>query len=179
MKADQQDKIENYDLKAELGVHPEGCDHSLAELSEAAPCLIVFLRHTGCIFCRETLSDLSKAQAQIVASGVKIVVVTQGSIAKASKLLNSYQLQDAYLISDPAGRFYRAFELRRGSLQQLFGLSVWLRGISALLQGHGIGLLDGDGFQLSGAFLLHRSKIVKAFRQNTAADRADYCELIS
>ena len=32
---------------------------SLADLSATAPVLLIFLRHSGCTFCRQTLSDLA------------------------------------------------------------------------------------------------------------------------
>ena len=36
---------------------------SLLELSQSSPRLVVFLRHAGCIFCRESLADLRDRQA--------------------------------------------------------------------------------------------------------------------
>jgi hypothetical protein len=45
------------------------------------------------------------------------------------------------------------------------------------LKGHGIGTLEGDGFQMPGAFVIHHDHVLRAYRHRTAADRPDYVEL--
>lgn len=37
--------------------------------------LLVFLRHSGCPFCKQTLGDVAAARAEIESSGAKIVLV--------------------------------------------------------------------------------------------------------
>jgi hypothetical protein len=80
-------------------------------------------------------------------------------------------------ISAPETRLYRAFELPRGSFGQLFGPAVWTAGWRALLAGHGIGPLVGDGFQMHGAFVIRDGRVVAARRCETAAERPDYAGL--
>lgn len=151
---------------------------TLGELSETRPLLLVFLRHMGCTFCREALADLKLRRAEIESAGASIAVVHMSEPAVARATLHTYGLGDVPAASDPERRLYRAFELRRGSLFQLFGPRVWLRGfIAGILAGHGVGRLQGDGFQMPGAFLVHKRRIIRAYRHATAADRPDYCEL--
>ncbi len=50
--------------------------YSLFELSQLQPTLVVFLRHVGCTFCREALSDISQQRAEIEAQGTQIAFVT-------------------------------------------------------------------------------------------------------
>lgn len=151
---------------------------SLAERSQAAPQLVVFLRHLGCTFCRETLADLARVRPHVEAAGVKIVLVHMVADDQAASVFATYGLADVPRLSDPNKQLYRAFELRRGTLAQLFGPHVWLRGIGAgLWQRHGVGWLQGDGFQMPGAFVVHQGRIVRAFRHADAADRPDYCAL--
>ena len=42
---------------------------TLEQLSADSPTLVVFLRHAGCMFCREALSDLSRQRAAIEPTG--------------------------------------------------------------------------------------------------------------
>ena len=41
-----------------------------------------------------------------------------------------------------------------------------------------MGGLDGDGFQMPGAFVIKDRAIVRAFRHETAADRPEYCGMV-
>lgn len=151
--------------------------HSLREVTAARPALLVFLRHSGCTFCRETLAALQRDRVRIEASGVSLSLVHMSADADAQALFARYGLDDVPRFSDPSRRLYRAFELRRGTLSQLLGPSIWWRGARAFFSGHSVGPLDGDGFQMPGAFIVHDGRVVRAYRPNTAADSPDYCRL--
>ncbi|MCA9136395.1 MAG: AhpC/TSA family protein [Planctomycetales bacterium] len=151
---------------------------SIAELSRQQPVLVVFLRHSGCTFCREALQDLSDQRHQIESNGTKIVLVHMGDNDTSRPFFQAYGMDDVGRISDPKCELYRAYDLGRGRLSQLFGAQVFWRGFkSAILDRHGFGKLDGDGFQMPGAFLVRDNKIVTAFRHETSASRPDYCAL--
>jgi peroxiredoxin len=153
---------------------------SLADLSAGQTLLLVFLRHSGCTFCRETLMDLKQQREKLQSIGVKPVVIHMSNDADGEKMLNRYELSDLSRISDPACSLYRAYDLKRGRISQLLGPSVWWRGfVSAIVQRHGIGAADGDGFQMPGAFLVRDGRIIKAYRHQKASDRPDYCQLAS
>ena len=96
---------------------------------------------------------------------------------QAAEMFARYELADVPRISDPQRVLYRAFDLQRATLAQVFGAKVWLRGFEALTHGHTVGLLAGDARQMPGVFLLHDEKIVREFRHESAADRPDYREL--
>lgn len=148
---------------------------TLDELSQGRTLLVVFLRHIGCTFCREALADLRSARARIERAGVKVALVHMGDDTSAAAFFAGYGLGDVARVSDPQRVLYRAFDLGRGSWSQLFGLKVWLRGFRAgLIDGHGVGELVGDGFQMPGAFVVRDGAIVLAYRHATAADRPDY-----
>jgi len=135
--------------------------------------LVVFLRHAGCTFCRETLADLSRQRKQIEADGTKIVLVHMGG---TEEFFAQYGMADVERIHDPERGLYKAFGLRRGTLWQLLGPGVWARGLASFRK-HGVGFLEGDGFQMPGAFLVKNGKIVKEYRHASAGDRPDYCNL--
>lgn len=152
----------------------EGAGRTLLELSQEAPRLVLFLRHSGCTFCREAAADLAARRASIEARGVRAMVVLMSDDPRAAAFLGKYGLGDVSRVSDPSGRAYRAFGLRRGSAWQLFGPRVVWRGfVAGVLRGHGVGALEGDGFQMPGTFLVHRGAIVKAHPARDAAERPD------
>jgi len=154
---------------------------SLAGLARRAPTLIVFLRHAGCTFCREAMADLARLRPEIERRGVRIAIVHQSPEEPYTRaFFERYGLADVARISDPNRRLYHAFDLKRGSLRELFGLKTWLRGaIAAVLKGRRVGALRGDGFQMPGTFLLHQGSILKAHRHRSAADRPDYAAIAS
>lgn len=157
-------------------------DHgeSIADLSRQRTVLLLFLRHAGCTFCREALADLSRQRSALEARGLVPVVVHMGTDADARTMLRRYGLEDLRRISDPDCVLYRSYELPRGGVRELFGPPVWWRGFkAAIMQGHGLGKLVGDGFQMGGVFLVRQNKAIRSLRHRTPADRPDYCQLAS
>jgi hypothetical protein len=151
---------------------------TLRAVTDERPTLVVLLRHSGCTFCRQTLSDLAKRQHDIDRAGAGLSVVGMtASPEELRSLGRRYGLTSATWFADPDRLLYRALELGRGSFLQLFGPRVWIAGIRAALRGHGIGKLEGDGFQMPGAFVIHRGRVVRSYRHATAADRPDLTEL--
>ena len=151
----------------------------LNDLANESPQLVLFLRHAGCTFCREALSDISTQRKQIEEAGTGIVIVHLGGESEeADKFFDQYGLQDLPRFSDPEGRLYRQFGLDLGGFSQLFGLRVWVRGfIAGVLNGHGRGAVSGNSFQMPGVYLYHRGQILGGFRHDHACDRPDYLAL--
>lgn len=161
-----------------LQQHRSQLGHTLAELSRGQNVLVLFLRHSGCTFCREALADLSKQRAKIEGQGTKLAVVHLGAEDDhTQKFFAAYGLSDIDRFSDPDKHLYAAFELKRGTIGQLLGPMVWWRGMLAFFRGNGLGMLNGDGFQMPGAFVIRDSHVVNAYRHKTAADRPNYTEL--
>ncbi len=151
---------------------------SLLELSDESPLLVVFLRHAGCTFCREALADVAAQRAKIESRGTRIVLVHMSTDAAAAAFFGKYKLADVARTGDLGRELYRAFELGRGSFWQLFGPKVFVRGfIAGIVNGHGVGALEGDGFQMPGAFLVQQGRIIAGKPHATAADRPDYAAL--
>ncbi len=151
---------------------------SLRELSQSRPTFVLFVRHSGCTFCREALADLKKQSEILRARGWDLVVVHLSPPADGRALLDRYGLTDVAAISDPERRLFRAFELRSGSLSQLTGPYVlWRAVIEGTVWRHGFGRIVGNPQQLAGAFVVDKGRIVQAYRHQTTADRPDYLHL--
>jgi peroxiredoxin len=148
---------------------------NLAALSLVSPVLLVFLRHSGCTFCREALSDLSASRNSIEALGTRIVVVHFGDPALLDGMLQKHGLDSLDRIRDDDQILYHAFGLKQGSWWQLAGPRVWWRGVRAgLIDGHGAGKAAGDFRQMPGMFLLENCEVVRSFRHESASDRPLY-----
>ena len=146
------------------------------------PVMLVFLRHFGCVFCKEALLDISERRKDIEATGTKIIFVHMGENEVANEYLGKFDLEDVSHISDPTSQFYRLFGLGKGSITQLFGLSTFIRGYDIVvnkgqkLQGTSSHL--GDSFQMPGVFVLLNGKIEESYIHKVASSRPDYYELI-
>lgn len=153
---------------------------NLYELSLKQVVLLVFLRHFGCTFCREALADISQRRQGIEDRGVQIVFVHMTDYETAERYFERYSLPNSMHISDPACSFYTAFGLTKGSFTQLFGLQSWIRGFKAgVVEGHGIGPMIGDGFQMPGVFVIKNGAVRDAFIHHLASDHPDYDLLVA
>lgn len=154
---------------------------SVFELSARKPVLLVFLRHFGCIFCREALQDLSKLQSEIIEKGGYLVFVHMSDKKTAEQYFKKYKLSDPFWVSDPDCDFYQDFGLMKGSLSQLFGFKTWVRGFdAAVIKGNGLSWKQlGDGFQMPGIFLINNGEVLYEFIHDSVADRPDYLKILS
>ncbi len=84
---------------------------------------------------------------------VAIAVVTMGTPQEAAAFCQQAKLPFTCL-SDPARTSYRAFGLRRGSLNEVVGPASVLSGLRAAAKGHFVGRPVNDVYQLGGLFLI-------------------------
>ncbi len=151
---------------------------TLASLSANEPLMVVFLRHSGCTFHREALSDLVVARPALNEAGVGLAIVHMGDQLEMGKKGRDCPLTDVARFSDPQRKLYREFGLEHGRLGQLLGPAVWKRGFqSCVLDGEGVGPLGGDGFQMPGVFVICRGQRLVSYRHKHAGDRPDYTKL--
>ncbi len=151
--------------------------HTVGELSEHQPVLLVFLRHLGCIFCLESVQRIVRERGDIDRTEAKIVLVTMSEPDKSRQRLAAMGVGDIEIISDPDQRLYRRFGIGRGTFTQLFGPRVLVRGFQAALStGRFWGGLEGDGFQLPGLVLIENRRVIRSYDYQTAADTVDFAE---
>ncbi len=148
---------------------------NLWELGLHRKLLLIFVRHAGCTFCRETLTELKSNLPILKEQLITPIVVHLGTPEDGQRMLDRAGLHDALHIANPNAELYRVYDLKRGQLSQLLGPRVWWRGFeSAILKRNGTGPLVGDGFQLGGAFLVENGKITKSFPAKDAADKVPF-----
>jgi peroxiredoxin len=151
---------------------------TINQISERSPLMLVFLRHGGCTFCRQTLADLQDARDEILEMGVEVALVHMGSPMEGTMMLSKYELDFFHRFSDPECRLYRRFGFERGRFGQLFSPKIIWRGIWAgIFGGHGIGKPQGDSFQLPGVVVFYHRKSILALPAEDASERYNYLEI--
>lgn len=154
----------------------------LESLSHERPTLVVFLRHLNCIYCRESLAELSRLRGKIEAHGAGIAVVHMGSEEQAEYLLSLFDLNDVERFSDPERQLYLAFGLERTTLGKLVRPESWMGMLRAgvrsqFLPGKKLEGIVGDVLQMPGVFLLSDGRIMGDFRPERVDQRPEYLEL--
>jgi len=152
----------------------EGND--LRTITEENPVMLIFLRHFGCVFCREALDDFSKIKAELNRLNLKLVFVHMSEESYGDQYLKEYGLESEEHISDPDMTLYEYFGLQKGTFRELYGLKVWSRAIG-LKFGMEAKQPLGNMKQMPGIFLLKNGEIVHSFIYKSVSDKPDYLEI--
>lgn len=156
---------------AVLDTPVEGINLKIGTLRDqlgSKPSLLVFLRHFGCMFCRESVADLHRI-SQRYPVFPPVIFFYQGSVAQGQQFFERLWT-DASYISDEPKYFYESFGLERGKASQIFGPPIWACGVRAALKGHLGGAVVGDAWQMPGIFLLQQDRILWKHYYRHAAD---------
>lgn len=153
----------------------------ISDLSKEVPVLLVFLRHFGCVFCKEALSDLSGLRGRMEEKNIKLVFIHMSENPKAEEYFDKFNLKGISHISDPFARYYKAFGLMKGNFSQLYGLRTWIKGYAAVRKGFNLELAKslGDSTQMPGVFLIKDSSIKESYIHKSASDRPNYDQIIN
>ena len=154
---------------------------NLRELTFRQPVMVVFLRHFGCVFCKEAMYDISQKRASFEAQGFQIVFVHMSDTETADSYFEKFNLKGISFINDPEKQFYRAFGLLRGTFNQLYGLQTWIRGYQVKKELNlelELAKKLGDSTQMPGVFILMDGEIKEKFIHRHAAERPDYEKLL-
>lgn len=153
---------------------------AVLQLLAESPVLLVFLRHFGCAFCRQTISDVADVHERLRKLSVRPVFVHMGPPEIARVTFAHYRIEHVERVCDPDASLYAKFGLGKRSIyRQPFEWSVlksWF--LDGTLFKHGFGKVHGDGDQMHGVFFLRGTKIVRSFVHKSFADRPDYLRLV-
>src|SRR4051812_14941380 len=114
---------------------------SLLQLTEESPVLLIFLRHFGCAFCRQAISDIADVKGELQKRGVRPVFVHLGTPDRAKPFFEYYGIAEVERVSDPEAAVYRcpAFALgRKHPLWQLVTPAVWRSWLGGTIAKHGV-----------------------------------------
>ena len=170
------------DMAAELARYRTESGRTLLELVDESPILLIFLRHFGCSFCRQTLDDVSRIREQIEGRGVRPVFVHLGTPERAKPYFDYYHLSDIERVSDPEASLYAStvFQVpRKNVFTQFLVPAVWKGWLLGAVAKHGIGMIQEDANQMPAVFYLRKRAIAREYRYKTIADRPNYLKLIA
>lgn len=130
---------------------------SLGEMIRSGPdvTLLIFLRHYGCIFCKEMVRDL-KALSAADPNYPRIVFFGQGDLEETQTFADRIW-PDMSIVCDPDRTIFTAMGLGKGSVYQMFGPRVWACGMRASFKGSFQGRAVGDIWTMPGAFAVDRT----------------------
>lgn len=150
--------------------------NSLLDLTQKHYVMLVFLRHFGCPFCRESLDDLALIRNDLRHRGVKLVFVHLSEEMYGDIYLAEHGLNNEEHISDPDMSLYDYFGLQQGGFRELYGLKVWSRVVNVMHQPE-INRYTGNWRQMPGVFVVKKNKVLSSFIHRSASDRPDYLQL--
>jgi hypothetical protein len=122
-----------------------------------APTLLIFLRFFGCVFCRETVSDL-RTLSEGKPDYPRVIFVSEAEKIEIQAFVRRYW-PTAATISDPEGILYAAFGVGKSVLKS-FSPSVFRAARRATEKGIERGPTDGNVFRLPGAFLMKGDEVI-------------------
>ncbi|MDX1648452.1 MAG: peroxiredoxin-like family protein [Myxococcota bacterium] len=141
-----------------------------AQLADRAT-LLVFLRHFGCIFCRETVAELRAASA--APDFPPVIFFFQGSPTEGRAFLRR-DWPDVRAVADPGGRFYEAFGVGRMSPLQMLRPGLWAAERRARSRGFENGPRSGDIWRMPGVFLVQGDRVRWKHDFRHAGDAPDF-----
>jgi peroxiredoxin len=144
-----------------------GSDVVLGTFWSTKPCLLVLLRHFGCIGCSEQVTELAPRLDEIARAGVRTVLVGNGSPEQLAAFIERNALQGAACdaVTDPSLVVYASLGLRR-SVWATFGPRALVDAARALAAGHANRRVEGDATQQGGVVLVDRAGTVRFLHEN-------------
>ena len=140
----------------------DGTQVQLAQFWGERRTLLFFVRHLGCVFCREQLASLRERYADIQALGAQAVVITPTDVGSTARFTHDMRLPFPVL-SDLRRRSFVAYGLYEAPLAEIIEPTVLLRTMREWTRGNiaAINPLGSAFTQLGGLFVVDTSGIVR------------------
>ncbi len=134
------------------------------------PVVLALIRHFGCQFCKDHVSQLIPAVPAIHEAGAELVIVGSGNPSMAGFFAEDYHVTTP-LFTDPTRDVYRAFGAKRPTWAALFNPRLYWNALQVHRRGHRVGKVQGDLAQLGGVFIvLPNGDMPFAYRSTVAGD---------
>jgi hypothetical protein len=156
----------------------KGTPSLLGEHWRRHPAVVVWLRHYGCMFCREQAAAMRAVSGDIEGLGAELVFVGNGSPAQARDFQQQFA-PDSVVLSDPDLRTYGLIGARRGVLMTV-GPRVWRAGLRALSGGARQTRVKGHPFQQGGVLVLvPGDRVVYSYISKVAGDHPPVADVVA
>ncbi|WP_039947772.1 SelL-related redox protein [Leptospira fainei] len=147
----------------------------LGENLPAKPSLLIFLRHLGCIFCRETVADL-RLMAESMPAFPPVLFIYPDMARDGEEFFQRFW-PEASAIADPKTILFRLAELHDGGFLELAGPEVWVSALRAVTKGNFYGVQGQHLLQMPGAFLVLKDRILWKHTYRHIGDHPDWTKL--
>src|SRR3954462_3428345 len=131
----------------------DGTQHHLGDLWADQPVVLVFLRHFGCLHCREHAVELRGRYDDLKAQGVELVAVGTGDQRYAGAFVRDEKIPYLVLVDDDA-QAARAASVKVASWYRLLPPSTWPASVQAWKRGARIHKAGKRVTQLGATFVL-------------------------
>ncbi|HEY6470190.1 MAG TPA: peroxiredoxin-like family protein [Candidatus Dormibacteraeota bacterium] len=162
------------DTRALAAATIQGADGEPVRLADAwhdHPAVVVWLRHFGCVFCREHVAEVRAARSDIEKLHGGIVFVGNGTPRAAAWFQKKFA-PDSTVLTDPELVTYKAIGAHSGLMSTL-GPQAWGAGLRALRSGARQTATKGHPFQQGGVLVIAPgSKVLFRHVSSTAGDHA-------
>lgn len=130
----------------------EGETVRLGSLWADRPAVLVFVRHFGCLFCRQQVNDFLPYLAGFDAARAALVIVGNGTVAQA-RAFRDHQRLPVPLYTDPSGISYCAVGMRSG-IGTVMRPAVIVRSLVAMARGFRQTRVAGNPLQQGGVVMV-------------------------
>ncbi|HEX3598286.1 MAG TPA: peroxiredoxin-like family protein [Polyangiaceae bacterium] len=154
----------------------DGKVHRLRDLWRESTTVTTFVRHFGCLFCHQMVSDLVTYIPSIVARGARVVIIGNGTLEQARHFFSEKKLprSGVDVVTDPRRESYKAAELERGIARTFLNSGSIAAYRTTRSQGHKVTGLFGDLTQLGGLFVIRPPvSLLYAHKSRFAGDHPD------
>jgi peroxiredoxin len=158
----------------------EGRPHRLGSCWERGPCVVVLLRHFGCIGCDVTVTELAPRLDEIHAAGARTVLVGNGAATSIEGFVERHALADkpVSIFTDPSLAVFRAAGLVR-SAWATYGPRSIADYTRAVVAGFVPRKTEGDVLQQGGTLVVDAGGRVVLHRvARSLGDHADASDLV-
>jgi hypothetical protein len=150
----------------------------LAQAWAVHPAVVVWLRHFGCVFCREQVAEIRGKRGEIEAFGGGIAFVGNGT-PRAADWLQKRFAADSTVLTDPGLVSYKAIGARSGLMSTL-GPNAWASGIRAFRSGARQSTTKGHPYQQGGLVVMGPGdKLLYQHVSRAAGDHAPVEDVIA
>jgi peroxiredoxin len=139
-------------LGAATVLDPEGRRVRLGDIWQDRPVVVVWLRHFGCLFCKEQTAEFRSRSSELERHGAAVVFVGNGSTRHAGSFRDEF-CPECTVLTDPGLTSYRLIDAR-GGLVNTIGPQAWRAGIRAFRRGARQQTTQGHPFQQGGVVVI-------------------------
>ena len=153
----------------------EGRDMQLGDFWRHGPAAIVWLRHYGCVHCRQHAVQLEGARQRFEAAGMGLVLIGHGTPDDAASFRSQWGIS-LPVLADRRRESFRAAGAKVATMGELLGPKSVRKGMAATLGSRGRvrqGKLMGHPAQLGGVLVIDPDgTVVWAHMSEEAGDNA-------